>query len=136
MSHLDDSALARDDGALAPSILVVEDDQDIREVMTTILEDRGCQVTAVANGDEALCWLREARPLPELIFLDLMMPIMDGESFRRAQLEDARIKDIPVVVLSARPDVDRCAERMAASRWLRKPIDLVAFVGAARVTHA
>jgi CheY-like chemotaxis protein len=102
-------------------ILLVEDDPDTRTMMTLALEMAGADVVIATNGVEAYNLARSHRP--RLILLDLMMPTMTGEEFRRAQLANQDIRDIPVVVISARHDATRIARRMKASECLTKPID-------------
>ena len=104
------------------SVLVVEDDPDVREMIATALELEGADVLTAANGKEAYDIAR-AR-LPKLIILDLMMPVMTGEEFRNAQLALDTIRDIPVVVLSAHHDTQQIAARMNAVAWLHKPVDI------------
>ncbi len=83
------------------TVLVVDDDRDIRLTLAEILEDEGYNVQIASNGREALEVLgRNAEPV-SLIVLDLMMPEMDGFEFREAQLRDKRISEIPVVALTA-----------------------------------
>ena len=82
-------------------ILIVEDDFDIREALTQILEEEGYAVREAANGREALDVA--ARELPSLILLDLMMPVMNGWQFRAEQIKDPRLAPVPVLVISADP---------------------------------
>ncbi len=77
------------------TLLVVEDDADIRDALDGLLSMEGFRVTGCSNGREALDWLH-ASPKPDLILLDLMMPIMDGWQFRVAQKEDPELATIPV----------------------------------------
>ncbi|MDQ3337567.1 MAG: response regulator [Myxococcota bacterium] len=109
--------------SFARSILVVEDDVDIRDSVIEILTDRGFAASGAMNGDEALEQLRSPEPLPMLILLDLLMPVMDGHEFRRLQLADPRLAPIPTIVLSANA---RLAEHAAAlgAPWLRKPVGI------------
>ena len=102
-------------------ILLVEDDPDSRTMLTLALEYSGLHVITAADGVEAFNLARAHRP--SLILLDLMMPTMTGEEFRRAQLAQADIRHIPVVVVSARHDAAQVARRMRASGCLLKPID-------------
>jgi CheY-like chemotaxis protein len=81
-------------------VLIVDDDEDIRNTITDILELRGYQVSAAADGREALERLRNGLR-PGVILLDLMMPIMNGWEFLEATRGRAEIARIPVVVLSA-----------------------------------
>jgi CheY-like chemotaxis protein len=104
-------------------ILVVEDDESIRVALTTELASHGLRVTTAADGSEALARAREW-PQPCLILLDLSMPVMDGWTFRANQLADETIRDIPVIVLSARGDADRQGRVLNAVAALEKPVDL------------
>ena len=82
------------------SILIVEDDSDLREALSEVLRDEGYSVESAADGREALDRLR--RDLrPSLILLDLTMPVMNGWQFRAEQRRDPALSEIPVVVLSA-----------------------------------
>jgi len=103
------------------SVLIIEDDDGVSDSLVAILREEGHVVEAVANGSEALARLKQ-RPLPTLILLDLMMPGMDGLTFRERQLADAELREIPVVIISARPDVARQAARMNVDTFLRKPM--------------
>lgn len=102
------------------TVLLVEDEADIREALIEVLGHSGFQVVGANNGVDALCYLR-ASPPPALILLDLMMPIMDGWEFRRRQREDPALADVPVVVLSAL-DQTRAAD-LGGTAFLKKPLD-------------
>ncbi len=102
------------------SLLVVEDDADIREALDGLLSMEGFRVSGCSNGREALDWLR-ASPKPDLILLDLMMPIMDGWQFRVAQKDDPELATIPVLALSA--DSTAKAAAIDAEAYLKKPVD-------------
>jgi CheY-like chemotaxis protein len=101
-------------------ILIVEDDADLRDMMAQLLTLEGFKTETVANGRDALEYLRRGDP-PDLILLDLMMPIMDGWEFRRRQREDPTLADVPVVVLSAL-DQTRAAD-FGGTAFLKKPLD-------------
>ena len=105
-------------------ILVIDDDKDLRESLVDALIDTGHDVTAAENGAHALRLLRATDPLPRLILLDLMMPVMDGIEFRSQQRADSRLRDIPVVVLSADAAVQERAREMGVSGHCRKPVNL------------
>ena len=94
--------------------MVVEDDRDTREVVKLILELEGISVTEASDGFEALDRLHKFRAenplLPCAIVLDIMMPRCSGTEFRRRQLEDPLISDVPVIVLSAIADQMRLAD--------------------------
>ena len=102
-------------------VLVVDDDQDIRDALCELLLDEGYRAVAAANGAEALTYLR-SRELPCVILLDLMMPIMDGWEFRRQQQGDPKLSGIPVVAITAAGD--HRASTIAVDRILPKPLHL------------
>jgi CheY-like chemotaxis protein len=82
-------------------ILVVDDDPDIRDIVSQLLEDEGYTVVEAADGREALVYLQMAPALPCLIILDLMMPIMHGWDVLQARQNDPRLASMPIAVLSA-----------------------------------
>jgi CheY-like chemotaxis protein len=114
------------------SILLVEDDPDSRTMMTAALEFEGYRVITASNGVEGLELAR--RHKPELILLDLMMPVMAGEEFRQRQLKDRDIRKVPVVVVSAQYDAPIAARRLKAVGCVAKPIDFDALTTLVRNT--
>ncbi|HEX8113120.1 MAG TPA: response regulator [Kofleriaceae bacterium] len=104
------------------TVLVVEDDLDIREVMRMVLEASGYQVLEAGDGAEALEVARAHRP--RIILLDLMMPGMDGFQFRESQLQDPAIASIPVVIVSGGGAVPQKAAELGAAGYLVKPTDV------------
>ena len=106
-------------------VLVVEDDVDVLRAIVQVLEDEGLPVRTADNGQAALTQLRAANAAqPCVILLDLMMPVMDGWSFRATQLRDPSLAHIPVVLLTADGSATKNAEIVRASGALRKPVDL------------
>jgi CheY-like chemotaxis protein len=81
-------------------VLVVEDDQDIRESMCRVLTEEGYSSATAANGREALLYLR-TNGKPALILLDLIMPVMDGHGFMVEIDRDPRLSTVPIVLLTA-----------------------------------
>jgi CheY-like chemotaxis protein len=114
------------------TVLVVEDDPEIRESLVDLLEGQGYGVVAAANGREALRLLRSRSPTPCLILLDLMMPVMDGRTFRAEQLRSPDLASIPVVVVSAYRDVEESARALQVREFLEKPFDLDHLMGVAK----
>ena len=105
---------------------MVEDDEDTRTLVTEHLEAAGLEVSAAANGLEALDAI--ATEVPDAVLLDLTMPVMDGMEFLREFRENAYTRGLPVVVLTAR-DLSRDDERYlagAASSVIRKGDDVEA----------
>lgn len=101
-------------------ILIIEDDLDIADALTDVLTDVGHEVRHAQNGKEALVLLTVG-DLPQLILLDLMMPLMNGPEFREAQLRDPRLSKIPVILISADRNVAERAKEMKVDAWLAKP---------------
>jgi CheY-like chemotaxis protein len=105
-------------------VLIVEDDRDIRETIEQVLEDHEIAATVAENGAAALEQLRTRSDQPCLILLDMMMPVMDGRTFRDEQRDDPALSNIPVVVLSAHITGDLAAKEMQVDGYLKKPCDL------------
>ncbi|HKD40021.1 MAG TPA: response regulator [Myxococcaceae bacterium] len=95
-------------------ILVVEDDDDIRDSLKELLEEEGYRVDTAANGQQALVKLQE-QELPQLILLDLMMPVMDGWQFQKELRAVPSLARLPVIVISA-------------SKFSREPLNAAAFI--------
>ncbi len=106
----------------APLVLVVDDDRDIRESLTELLELENYRVASARHGAEALELARAERPA--LILLDLFMPVMDGEEFRRRQREDPELSAIPVVVMSAAAGLAERIADLEVAEHLEKPLGI------------
>jgi CheY-like chemotaxis protein len=111
-------------GSPVPHVLIVEDDLDIRDALSQILEEEGYTVVTAANGREALDMLRNGCPPPRLILLDLMMPVMNGWQFRAEQNADPSLRDIPVVIISADTHIRDKAYQLGLREFFRKPIEI------------
>jgi CheY-like chemotaxis protein len=112
------------------SVLVVDDDAAIRELVRQALEDEGCAVATAADGAAALAHLRRARAAgeaPDVIVLDMRMPELDGWGFAAAYRRDPAPR-APVVIMTAATDARRWAAEVAADAYLPKPFDLDAFL--------
>ena len=103
-------------------VLLVDDEADMRDTLADILQDLGYEVATAANGREALRRL-ESEPAPSVILLDLMMPVMDGWTFRNEQARRPGVSEIPVWVFSATGDAHDAA-RMNAAGYFAKPVDV------------
>jgi len=100
-------------------ILVVDDEPMVRQSLGQFLGDEGYTVEEAADGADALARVVEHRP--DVILLDLMMPVMDGWEFRRQQQADPALAPVPVIVLSA---LDQArASNLEATAFLKKPLD-------------
>lgn len=82
-------------------VLIIEDDDDLREALVESLVDEGFHAFATDDGHQALAMLRDGRLQPAVIVLDLLMPLMDGITFLRHQDVEPKLRSIPVIVLSA-----------------------------------
>ena len=116
-----------DRGPEGRSVLIVEDDFDVRDALSQLLEFEGYVVAGAANGQEAIDHLRST-PRPAAILLDLMMPVMDGFQFRSELMHDPTLASIPVIIISADASVAEKAARMGATAYLRKPIEVDALL--------
>ena len=104
-------------------ILVVEDDTSIRELLVELLESEGYQVASAINGLEGLKYL-QSNNNPDLILIDLMMPVMDGYSFRTEQLKNPDWSKIPTVVMSAEANAKEKMKNFNITAFLSKPVEL------------
>lgn len=108
--------------AAASTILVVEDDAALQQIVYEMLRAAGHRPACVNNGREALEYLLGGGARPAVILLDLQMPVMNGENFRTEQLRLRAFESIPVIILSAHPDVASEARRLNLP-YLTKPFD-------------
>ena len=102
-------------------ILLVEDNDDVREMMAVTLQLEGHQVATAVNGRDALEKLHSGER-PCLILLDLMMPVMNGWEFRDELEHDPRLRDVPVVVISAA--TGDLVSNTSAAAFIPKPVDM------------
>jgi len=107
--------------AVTRSVLVVDDDEEMRASLSEFLESEGFSVRTAQHGLEALSLLRTIEP-PGLILLDFMMPVMNGTQFLVEQKSDPRLRGIPVVILSAWAR-DWKGDALGVDAVLAKPID-------------
>ncbi len=110
--------------AMPCKVMVVDDDPDIRETITEVLRMEGFEVMPAENGLDALGRLQQSPPseLPDFLFLDLMMPVMDGWRLQTELKRDARLQQIPVVAVTASTEKSRI--RATFEGYLEKPVDL------------
>lgn len=105
------------------NVLLVEDNEDVRAAIAMLLRVEGTGVVEASDGAEALDQLHKG-PAPCLILLDLMMPKTDGWQFRKAQVHDPTIANIPVVLLSGAGNLSNAADELGARAYLKKPVDV------------
>ncbi len=108
---------------LSRSILIVDDDADIRETLSEVLQDEGFRVVTAANGFEALIVLRGSQA-PSMVLLDLMMPVMDGFRFLEERKKDPALASVPVAVITASGNIEVDKARLERIPVVRKPFEL------------
>jgi CheY-like chemotaxis protein len=113
-----------------PSIMVVDDEPEIVSLLTFIFEAEGYTVSSAEHGADALAKLgvepaEHGRAIPDLIVLDIMMPVMDGYQLNMRLQTEARTKDIPILVLTAKGQKMRDLFEMApnVAAYVQKPFD-------------
>ena len=113
-------------------ILLIEDDDELREVMQLVLRSQGFDVACAVDGLEAISLLANGLR-PSVILLDLMLPKLDGFAFReRAKA----LADAPLIVVSALDDLAARVQGLNPTAWFRKPVDLDVLIAAvARLVH-
>jgi two-component system chemotaxis response regulator CheY len=116
--------IARDLEPASIRVLVVEDDTDIRETVAELLAEEGYEVRTATSGRDALDYLTSTHLAPDLVLLDLMMPVMDGWTFYDHLQRDARWAGLPIVVISADANVTEKAARIKPVACLRKPVGI------------
>ena len=121
--------------ATGKHILIVEDDQYIRDSLLELLQDEGYTVSVAKNGQEGLDQLR-ADFTPDLILLDLMMPVKDGFQFRDEQKQVPRLAAIPTIIFSADTGVNQPHPQFEGAKILKKPVDLDALLKVVESTCA
>lgn len=106
-----------------PTIMVVEDFEDNRFMMRRLLEMSGYHVLEAVNGQEAVEIARRERP--SLILMDLSLPLLDGLAATRRIRQEASLRDVPIVAVSAHDTADFHADALAAgcNDYVTKPID-------------
>jgi CheY-like chemotaxis protein len=89
------------------TVLVVEDSDPVREIVSRVLRREGYEVVGAANGAEALAYMKRA--VPDLVLLDVMMPEMDGIAMLAKLRQDPAYRDLPVILVTALSDEARMA---------------------------
>jgi len=110
-------------GPRPPRLLVVDDEQSILDLLRRRLEALGCEVTVLSGGSQVAVTVREK--MPDLVLLDVMMPDVDGFTVCQALKQDPQVRDIPVVLMTARTEVDSRIKglEMGAHDYVTKPFE-------------
>lgn len=107
-------------------ILTVDDDEDIRNTLSEMLQEEGYDTVWAKNGQVALDYLKASpdNELPDLVLLDYMMPIMNGQDFYNEKSKLDRLKDIPVVMMTANGNLQNVMDRVETGGYMSKPMDI------------
>lgn len=112
----------------ARRVLVVDDDEEMVASIRIALEREGIEVRSARNAVQALALVQSSRP--DVVLVDLMMPVAGGWDFIQRLRHADGMNDLPVVMISALQTVAQEASRLGVTRWLQKPFELQALVGA------
>lgn len=113
--------MTSDNEASRQIVMLIDDDQDVRTTMSELLATEGYSTLEAENGKEAIEVLKKAPRLPNLVILDMAMPVLDGRGFLRFRAQDPILREIPVLVVSAsEPPVPHEGIEM----FLRKPVEV------------
>jgi len=111
-------------------VLIIDDCVDMRELLTFLLVSKGYSVDSTGNGEEAIELLNSGKLLPAVILLDLRMPVMDGFGFLNLQKESPRLKNIPVIMMTAENDIVGVRDRFKLQHVLSKPFNMTSVLDA------
>lgn len=112
--------MVKDETCCSHSVLVVEDDDDIRNAIVDLLESEGYKAESAVNGKDALEKLGNINK-PCLVLLDMMMPIMNGRQFLDEVMKDSKLAPLPILIVSAVADKTNTEGSVG---FLKKPIDI------------
>jgi len=108
------------------TVLIVDDEPDIRNALAEFFRDEGLVVATAANGAEALEFLEKA-PLPKVVILDIAMPVLDGREVYERMQRDVRLATVPVIVSTSDP-----SRAPSGVLIMRKPVNLTRLLDAVR----
>jgi CheY-like chemotaxis protein len=117
-------------------ILVVEDETDIRETLCDFFVEEGFSIAQAMNGKEALQLLNKSNIEPQVILLDLMMPVMNGKEFLAERKHNDKLKSIPVIIMSADNQTREKANALEIDFFIKKPIEIDALISMVKQVSA
>jgi CheY-like chemotaxis protein len=106
------------------TVMLVDDDDDMRDALATLLEEQHYDVVQAANGAEALRLLESGESGCHIILLDLMMPVMNGWDFRQHQKQKPELANIPVVLMSSGAQIAFAYDGLDAAAYVSKPVEI------------
>lgn len=104
------------------TIVVCDDDEGILEVVKIVLEDKGYNVVPLSNPEKVTDTIKKVNP--DLVLLDLWMPILNGDTITKSLKQNSETKDIPVIIVSANKDTSAIAKETGADSFLCKPFNI------------
>jgi CheY-like chemotaxis protein len=110
--------------------LIIDDSEDMQELLTLLLQSKGYQTDCTSNGEEALTLLNASASLPSVILVDFRMPVMDGCSFIQTQRNSPRLRDIPVIMMTAEDDIGSIKKKTESLQILVKPLSMATLLHA------
>lgn len=111
-------------------VLIIDDSKDIQRLLRMLLEAKGYHIDCTSNGVEALNLLRSCKKLPDVILLDLQMPVMDGMAFLSEHQKVQELKNIPIVLMSGEQDARRTGKINNVAEVVMKPLNITSVVQA------
>ena len=115
-------------GLAVKTILVVDDESSLVQILEAILSENGYRVLTAANGRAALEQLAKAGSRPDLVLLDYMMPILDGPAVLKAMAAEAAYRDIPVIIMSSLSEATIAEQCHGHAAFLRKPYSVTKLI--------
>jgi CheY-like chemotaxis protein len=110
--------------------LIIDDSLDMQELLRLLLESKGYEIDCTSNGEEALELLNSSHRLPNVILLDLRMPVMNGLDFLNLKRESPRLKDIPIIMMTGENDVHSLIEQSELLEIITKPLSMSSILNA------
>jgi CheY-like chemotaxis protein len=114
----------------AKRALIIDDSEDMQELLTLLLQSKGYETDCTSNGEEALSLLNSCKSLPSVILIDFRMPVMDGCSFIQIQRDSPRLRDIPIIMMTAEDDIDSLKRKTNLLQILVKPLSMASLLHA------
>jgi CheY-like chemotaxis protein len=105
-------------------VLIIDDSDDMLSLLKHVLEGRGFGIDCRNNGEAALTQLKSGQPLPDVILLDLQMPVMDGYDFLKLKRQFPELSSIPTIVMSGVENCGPWADESVANSVLKKPLSI------------
>jgi CheY-like chemotaxis protein len=115
-------------------VLVVDDSHDIQELLRVLLEAEGYTIECTSNGEDALNYLSLSTDLPDVILLDMRMPVMDGFTFLKLQQGMDKLRGIPTVVMTGIDEIEMTRLKTESAAILLKPLTISSLLAALKQT--